>query len=161
MRKDKLPVGVWHEPEDYLGIDWKTYNEMPEPYREIDPKEFLKILVCGGWGVVAANFRQMQLPEETGGMASVHFFLLPYNCVAVANIFEYTWSKSKSNQGLTIPSHGEAYNRLRFFKVGCDHKFREMTFKEAAERDCEHWGRHCHVYICDGCDTIQTVDSSG
>ena len=161
MRKDKLPVPEWHEPEDYLGIDWTSYNKMPEPYREIDYKEFLKILVCGGWGVAATNFRQIQLPEETGGIASVHFFLLPFNCVAVADIFEYTWSKSARDQGLKINSHGRAYHRLRFFKVGCDHKFREMSPEEAREGGGMHWGRHCHCYICDKCGTKQTVDSSG
>ncbi len=161
MRKDKLPVGVWHEPEDYLGIDWKTYNEMPEPNREIDYKEFLEILVCGGWGVSGTNFRQVRLPEETGGLASVNFFLLPFTCVAVADIFEYTWSKSRRDQGLKIDSHGKAYHRLRFFKVGCDHKFREMDAKETTERGGEHWGKFCHPSICDECGTLQTVDSSG
>ncbi len=161
MRTDKLPLGVWHEPKDYLGIDWKTYNKMPEPYREIDYEEFLKILVCSGWGVVATNFKQLQLPEETGGAASVNFFLLPYNCVAVADIYEYTWSKSKRDQGLKIDSHGKAYHCLRFFKVGCDHKFREMSVKETVERGGIHDGAFCHAYICDKCGTKQTVDSSG
>ena len=134
---------------------------MPEPYREIDPKEFLKILVCGGWGISATNFRQVHLPDETGGIVPIHFYLLPFTCVAVAKVFEYKWSKSRSNQGLTIPSHGEAYNRLRFFKVGCDHEFREMSPKETVERGGKHWGMHCHANICDECGTLQTLDSSG
>ena len=161
MRKNKLPVPEWHEPEDYLGIDWTSYNKMPEPYREIDHKEFLEILVCGGWGVSGTNFRQVKLPEETGGIAAVNFFLLPYTCVAVAHIYEYTWSKSRRDQGLKIDSHGKAYHRLRFFKVGCDHKFREMSSKETAERGGVHMGTFDHHYICDKCDTLQTVDSSG
>jgi len=137
-------------------------NHMPTPFTEIDHKEFLKLMVCGDLGLAGTNFRQVHLPGE-GGIKSVHFFLFPAHCIAAADIFEYNWSRNRSDQGLKVSRWKESYYRLRFFRIGCSHGNMKEVSHEFAQKELgiRTWGMHCHVSYCPDCGYHRAVDSSG
>ena len=43
----------------------------------------------------------------------------------------------------------------------CVHEFVEISQQESCKRGIYHWGMFCHIYICNKCPEVRTVDSSG
>jgi len=169
MSKDeRLPVAAkWYEPEDYLGINWKPEgkrhhnNLMPEPYEEIDEKEFLSLLLCGDMSLAGINYRQVFLPDEKG-QRPVHFFLFHNKCIAATTNYEYDWSKDKG-KGIEVGRRKESYYKLRFFRIGCNHEMKEVTHDYARKElglGGKFWDRFDHVYHCEKCGYYRVVNSS-
>lgn len=50
--------------------------------------------------------------------------------------------------------------KIRYYRVGCNHKFKELSAKEAEEKGQHHFGRCYHVIECIHCGYIRAYDSS-
>lgn len=50
---------------------------------------------------------------------------------------------------------------LRYFKWGCDHKYKELTKEQAEAAGLVHYGSFWHVNVCQVCGNVDSYDSSG
>lgn len=169
--KGMPPLQVWYEPENYHGINWEPerdrhpHNLMPEPYKEIDKDEFIYHFMCGDTGLLGINFRQVYLPDEPHWV-SAHFYLFHNKCLAATTRFEYDTSHNPG-KGAVVGRHkvGRGYSqyKVRFFRIGCEHKGLKEVSKDFAVEKLGYSSKmwfHCdHVYYCEECGYHRKVNS--
>jgi hypothetical protein len=66
----------------------------------------------------------------------------------------------KQASGFAI-RHDYYEGKIRYFRVGCDHDYGELSQKEARKRGIAHFGNCYHVTECKKCGKILSYDSSG
>lgn len=57
-------------------------------------------------------------------------------------------------------AHDYWEKKIRWFRYGCEHKYREMSQAEARGRNIPHFGMCYHVYECESCKHVMAQDSS-
>jgi hypothetical protein len=50
--------------------------------------------------------------------------------------------------------------KLRYFKFGCEHKYRNISLEEAIDRNLPRPARCLHIGECEKCNHILSTDSS-
>lgn len=117
-----------------------SYNAMPTPYTEITQDEWAAYIST--WGLVGKFYDSRQVLD------------LPDRGFAVVQISWY------HDRGLAIV-HSITHGGLKFYRIGCDHAWRELPQAECRERGIYHAGNCYHVSECATCGYVEAVDSSG
>jgi hypothetical protein len=129
-----------------------SYNDFPPNWREITQEEFASSLFFSytpDW----IDFRQM-LPPRVPGKPST------YSGMVSAYLY-FFWNKT--GIGIVSTYEGKTYNAkkvLKYFKFGCDHKYRELSREESAKKGRTHHGMCYHIEECTTCGHIWEYDSS-
>jgi hypothetical protein len=132
---DQLTTGKMSKP------DWVTdmghHNAMPEPCREIDIHRFLHMV--GIYNPKAIDRRQIIVGPNSAMESTTIFWF--HNC-GMAFVHPSKWDCK--------PEGGIEYDlsQCKFFEIGCDHKYGELTQKECRERGMSHYGHCWHVMEC-------------
>ena len=122
------------------------FNTAPKGWTEITEAEFAKSNFFQ-YTFVEHEFRQLLRDfdgNEFGEMIAVRMFYLP-------NEVGYALSNSDYR---TI-------GRIRYFRFGCEHVYRELGMEESERIGVKHYGMFCHVYECGKCGHVNVQDSSG
>jgi len=127
---------------DEIVSGWKwlesygSYNEMPRPFREITEAEYIRYLR-------SESIQYMDYKQVTdlidGRFMTIRIFWL-------------------YNRGIGVVFDRET---IRYYQMGCHHKYRELSMSESRERGVSHFGNCYHVLECTKCLHIQSIDSSG
>jgi len=113
---------------------------IPEPWVKVDATQFFEWLQT--YSPQYTEFRSVKrFTDDYPYTTSMHIYWFYKNGYAVH--FDY-----RTRELLT-------------WKLGCDHKMKEITQKEAKSQGLSHWGMHCHVYKCTVCGFVESFDSSG
>jgi hypothetical protein len=134
-----------------------NYNEMPEPYHEIGLNEFLHRSSIGGFEF--QEHRQISFPEPDEYRISSYMhkvrILWGYDRgIAIVYPGHWTCGKDAFGYGIIYP------NPVRFFHIGCDHEYHELSQEECGKRGINHFGMCWHVYECPKCGMRHADDSS-
>lgn len=128
--------------------DFGTYNIMPTPCIEIDENDY--IILTQLYVPNYIEFRQVLNIPDASTILSTQIYW--YYNFAIAIVYPDNWGlerdKVKYDTG------------LRYFRIGCEHDFRELTRKECLNREIDHYGMCYHVYECENCGVIEAHDSS-
>jgi hypothetical protein len=150
------------EQRTYIGITWPPYQQMPRPHQEISQSDFMRLMFCGPYSVEGIFYFPLWLSDDDKMPWSVRFFWFPDYGLAVAT--NYTLKGSLQEQqtlpGLWIPDSPNAGYQVRFFRVGCEHHYVELSPTEIERLNIIH-GDFDHVYQCAHCGNIQHTNSSG
>jgi hypothetical protein len=140
------------------GIDWEAkspgYNQencMPRPYREITHAEFMDLMFCGNYSMEGTYYRSVY--DIVDKYASVHFYHYPLYTLAVAVRYDSPKILKELEQAGYMPlaKTGEYGYALKFYKVGCDHKWSQDQGR----------GMFDHRFTCLLCGQTHGYDSSG
>lgn len=164
----------WSEPIDF-GANWnhrsrhpsKDYlmapsNSMPTPYKELSLDDFLKLAYCRPYAPTGEQvFRQVMDLDALGTMWSVRF--THYNDYSLAVAAKWAHGSLEITHAAFVKDDAGGYGHyLRFFRVGCSHKYREVTPEYARQTlKISHYGNCYHVYECGICGHTYAEDSSG
>lgn len=116
------------------------FNTVPAEWREVSEKEFAQSSAFTH-SPIRRDYRQI-LPEGEPHTLSVWLNFM-HDGTGWAMASDY-WA-----------------GKVRFFKFGCAHKYRELGSEECRERGLFHGGNCYHVYLCEACAHVNAVDSSG
>lgn len=118
-----------------------SYNVMPTPYTEITQDDWVAYIRT--WGLVGEFYDSRQVLDlpDTHGFARV----------------QISWYHDR---GMAIV-HPNKEADLKFYRIGCYHKHRELSQAECRERGIYHAGNCYHVSECATCGHVEAVDSSG
>lgn len=128
-------------------------NSEPVGMREITEAEFAQsefFTFCP----VAIEYRQIipKRPEGTKGV-QVH------NKVYSIRIY---WMNTEPGQADGFAMRNDYYEgKVRYYRVGCDHDYKELSVAEARKKGHSHFGNCYHVTECAHCKRIFAYDSSG
>lgn len=128
------------------------YNDFPPNWREITQDEFARSLFFH-YTPDFIDFRQMYEKDKDGKRA--------YNAPYTSGKLFFFWNKT--GIGIVDTYEDKKYNAkkiLRFFKFGCEHKYRELSREESAKKGRTHFGRCYHIEECTTCGHIWEYDSS-
>lgn len=131
------------DDEEYLSHAkvYGGYNDKPPNWTEITASEFARSKFFT-YNFTKYEFRQFQDPEHNKGymgFQSAKLFYMPFN------------------DGYGMYNHrGE----VRYFRFGCEHKWRAVTPEECHKRKILHFGRNFSVVECELCGYINSYDSS-
>jgi len=142
-----------HIPKDrkekdnfYKQFQWLTalgnFNTLPQPNFESTQERFLNKLHHGG--LLGISYRQCIL-KENNSYSNVNIYFFRDEAFAVA----YKIKGVKYDISSPI-----------VYKIGCEHKFRELSMKECNEKGIPHFGHCYHVYYCDICGMHKSYDTS-
>ena len=83
------------------------------------------------------------------------------------NFQQFTINKTVYNATIHLYSDGTGFSivadywngKVRYFAVGCAHKWRELDQETCKERNILHFGKCYHVQECQACGWIENYDS--
>jgi len=147
---------IGHIPDWALKLDWKNDQTIPGPYKEISMEEWILAGICGGYSPQQSFYAGLHIPGEFewfGGWAcDIHLY--PFYGLVNAHMHSYDpidESKVALGKGHRIRRDEYITYTIRYFKIGCDHKWKEVPEES----------RMClHTYICTKCGMKNAVDSS-
>ena len=123
--------------------DFGTFNEMPKPYREITATEFWAEFVS--YSPDYQEYRQVCNFLDYKTMRPCRLYWWRNRGTAV--ILPQQW-KPNRNGGSIIYTE-----EPRYFLLGCEHAWREISYQEAKERNLPHDGYQFHLSECTKCKT--------
>jgi len=168
----------WIEPT-YLNIDWSKNNHIATPAIEITRDEFDLLRDHCIYGLRGINYdNTIRLPDapegerlgQDGNSWNIHYYFYPFCAIAVADCFfwrekDYEEDSFRKGLGDFLPDNNyERYTSgyaRRYFRIGCEHKWIELSQAESKKRGISHYGNCWHVNYCDECGEVWTYDSSG
>lgn len=120
--------------------DPNRYNDPPNGLREISETEFAKSTFFT-YPILAIEFRQVLIGDSYKHL----------------NIF---WMN-------TNPKHADGFavsadywgGKVTYYRVGCDHRFVELSQEESERKGHRHWGMCYHIFECEKCGKIEKYDS--
>jgi len=117
------------------------YNDAPPNMIELTEKEWVQ---SGYFSrePVFKEFRQFII-KSLNGRDTYHNFNLHY---------------MDENSGFAI-THEFYEGKVRVFKFGCDHKYKELCYKECIDKGITHFGGCYHVNECENCGHVLSYDS--
>lgn len=115
-------------------------NEVPTNWREVSEKEFAQSNAFT-YAPQKREYRQI-LPEGEPHIIGVWLNFM-HDGTGWAMASDY-WA-----------------GKVRFFKFGCEHRYRELGSAECRERGIQHFGMCWHVSECEKCGDVRSVDTSG
>lgn len=119
------------------------YNDPPPNLKEMSELEWAQSTYFSR-DPIHKEFRQFVI-TGTNGRDTFHNFNLFY---------------MDEHSGYAITS--EYYEgKVRAFKFGCEHKYKELSQSECKEKEIRHFGSCYHVTECEKCGHIMCYDSSG
>jgi|WetSurSiteA1Bulk_404760.scaffolds.fasta_scaffold116627_1 hypothetical protein len=147
---DKITQASEVEQNRFLeSIEWLKsfggFNTMPEPYEEITEDEYFKKM--NNYSPDFVEYRQVLFKNDKLNewlnkyYQGIHIYW--FHDEALAFVHDY-WGK-----------------KTYFFRIGCNHEYRELGSQECRERGITHWGNCWHVYECKKCGHSMAQDSSG
>lgn len=72
------------------------------------------------------------------------------------------WMNTEPGQADGFAMRNDYYEgRMRYYRVGCDHDYQELSVAEARKKGHMHFGNCYHVTECAHCKRIFAYDSSG
>ena len=132
------------------GIDYGTYNTLPQPFMEITESDYIQRI--GSQTMRYTEFRQVY---EDGFSHHLNTRIEWYHDIAIAIVFPTEWSSDS-----TLKFGIRFKQPLRYFYIGCDHKWKELSAEKARKAGVPHYGMCYHVYYCDDCGRTMASDSS-
>ena len=138
-----------------------NYNNLPDPIRPSDIHEFLH--VYGHSTPIEEEFRQIMGKDKDflGGNKKYSYIpvkILWFGTQAFLMTMPMDWDIDRGESGKESKI---VYHDLpRYFKVGCDHQFNELSQKESREIGVYHGGSCYHVIKCTKCGLVDAYDSS-
>jgi hypothetical protein len=148
------------EQREYIGITWPTHQKMPEPYQEIDHNEFIRLMFCSPYSLEGIFYRQLWVPGDDTRPRPVRFFWYPDYGLAATEKYVLKDYYDKQMGYFWVPNGGSAGHELRFFRIGCEHHFVELTPAEIEQMNILYGGSHDHVHQCTDCGHITNTNSS-
>lgn len=127
------------------------YNHKPPNWRELTEEEFARSDFFT-YGPTQMEFRQFSDPEHNNGYKGAQSVFLFY--VHAGHGYGIY---SSYGQEMFV---GSRQKRLRIFRFGCEHTYKELDQKECRELKVPHFGRCYHVLQCTKCGYIYSYDSS-
>lgn len=120
------------------------YNSAPAGWREITEKEFAQSHFFT-YSPASMEYRQIRdLPDGT----------------RLTSLLACTMFNMHDGTGYAM-EHKLWDGKVKYYKYGCDHDYKELGVSESAEHGIQHYGQHCHVYLCKKCNHLKQEDSSG
>lgn len=136
IEDNQFPLPPWL---DQMG----NYNHLPKPAVPCSMEEFWKTMRIHP--IIFMDYRQVYLVEDNDkNRKSLHLH--------DARLFFF----HNQAYAIVIGFDGDP----QAYRLGCIHQWRELNEKECSTRNIHHEGRCYHVYECDLCGTIRSVDSS-
>lgn len=152
-----------------MGITYPTSStgfrlqQMLQPAKEIDVREFTRLMFCGGYSPDVHLYEQLhgatgQEPSAVGesgvqhiGNANYYIFFSSGYALCAVTLYEReaaldAWFIAKGETVVSLYAHG-----VRFYRIGCAHRNRRHKSPQLFE----------HHYICMDCGHEMVVDSSG
>jgi len=115
------------------------FNEMPQPFRQIDENEYINL--TRNQVPEFREYRQIVLGNPC--VSEVNIYYYPQCAVAIA--YPDNWH---SKDGRVTWNEG-----LRYYRIGCNHQWRDMTEDERHQRDIRLY-RGDHAKVCDSCGQV-------
>jgi len=134
-------------PED---IDRTDYNSLPRPFVEITESDYIQRIGAGTPQYI--EFRQVY---EDGFSHHLNTRIEWHHDIAIAIVFPAEWTCDND-----LKFRIRFKQPLRYFYIGCDHKWKELSTEQARALDVPHYGACYHVYMCSECSRITAQDSS-
>lgn len=129
------------EYSDEESPDPSGFNSEPIGLKEISEKEFAQSDFFT-YSPVALEYRQVM--PKNGKVYSLRIF----------------WMNTTPGQANGFAMHSDYWGgKIRYYKVGCDHKYRELSASEAKDKGHHHSGNCYHVTECIHCGRIFSYDS--
>jgi len=140
----RLPKGV---------TEHGHFNEMPKPWREATVNEYVRTRKSyNPYYFESRNVLQKASDGVTIGNVTIEWF----HHVGFAVRMPNKWHVDRDEPG------GIVYDEpIRYFRIGCDHRNRELSRDECRERGIIYGGNCYHVVECIECGHIEAYDSSG
>ena len=123
--------------------DFGDYNTMPKPFSEITVDEYIHKK-----NSVVNYCERRYITHGNIGHIHVEWF----SDFGLAVRYPEKW-KFENNQIIYKEP-------IKYYKIGCNHSFVELSYDECKENDIRHFGRCWHVYKCTICGIMNAADSS-
>jgi hypothetical protein len=115
------------------------YNDAPSGWREISEEEFAKSSFFT-YSFRYTETKQIRCLPQYESMLAVRLFYM----------------RDHTGYGM---AHDYWGGRIRYFRFGCVHKWKELSQKECGKRSIGHHGRCFHVEECSECKHVRSYDS--
>lgn len=153
---DSMNFGKKPEKPDWVE-DMGSFNSLPKPIRKSNFQEFLHVYKHA---IPHEEIRQVMGEDNKNILKGQYSYtpvkILWFRNVAFALTMPQNWHTDKSNGRCDIVYD----DPIRFFRIGCEHEYRELSQKECKEQNIYHAGRCWHVNKCEKCSHIEAYDSS-
>lgn len=145
-RNDK--TGEWirmneYQLRQYIN-DIGNYNSMPTPWKEINVNKYIHKRSSN----IPIKFESRYVLHDNVGRVNIDFF----NDFALAVRLPEKWKLVNDEIVYT--------EDFKYYLIGCDHSYKELSYIECKEKGIPHYGRCWHVNECEHCGKISSVDSS-
>lgn len=143
-----LKTGEWIYSDEYqlrqYVEDFGDYNSMPSPWQEISVNKYIHKRSSHK----PIKFESRYVTNNNIGYVNIEFF----NGFGLAVRLPNKW-KLQNNEIVYVED-------FRYYLIGCDHSFNELSYYECKERGIPHYGKCWHVHECVKCKKIESADSS-
>lgn len=133
---DEKIVGSWLQ-------DFGDYNTMPKPFSEITVDEYIHKK-----NSVVKYYERRQITHGNYGSIHIEWF----HDFGLAVKYPEKWKLENNKIIYKEP--------IKYYKIGCNHAFEELSYDECKEKGISHFGKCWHVYKCTICGTVNSQDSS-
>lgn len=140
-----------------LSLEWTAGNIMPASYQEITQFEYMGLGDLGHEAEDESYYEGFNIPNEPewfGGW-SCHIRVYGTYGTVLAHIgANRITDRHIQGEGIIVPPTSRNGNTYiaRFFRIGCDHKWRPVPSDSSM---------HYHVFHCQKCNSRMSQDSSG
>jgi hypothetical protein len=129
---------------------WGGYNEMPDPFKEISWHKYFHFFRREAGH--HEEHRQVMISREGKRNFARSIHIEWYSSYGLALESPGDWTlKDNELHYLEEP---------RYFYLGCNHDWQELSVKEASEHGVHHFGNCYHVNKCKLCGLVNSYDSS-
>ena len=119
-----------------------NYNAPPVGMKEISEKEFAQSSFFV-YSFVATEYRQVLINKK---YMDIKIF----------------WMNIEPDQADGFAVHNDYWGgKVTYYRVGCEHKYKEMSQDDARKEGHQHFGMCYHVSKCTKCGKVISYDSSG
>jgi hypothetical protein len=133
-------------------VDRGHFNEMPSPWREASVSEYVRQRGCYS----PAYFESRNVLQQTAdGVTIGNITIEWYHNVGFAIRMPNKWHYDRSEVGKIVYDEP-----IRYFRIGCEHDYTELSQAECRARGIQHMGHCWHVTECGKCGHIESYDSS-
>lgn len=131
------------------GVEYnESYNELSTPYVECSADEY--ILKRSHYTPQFVDYKQVSgLGSEVYKPVCIEWF----HDIGYAIVWPVDWKIDKNNQIVYKEP-------VKYYRIGCSHKFEELSYAQCKKENIYHGGNCYHVYRCEKCGTVEAHDSS-
>lgn len=136
MDQSEMPTPKWI-------TNMGGFNHLPEPFALCEAKDFWFMFQI--WSPEAIEFRQVYLDHTT-----------PEGIKQQMHNTQIYWFYNTAFALLRFNNE----DAPRFFRLGCNHTYEELSQDQSRREGITHHGRSYHVYRCSKCSYVKSEDSS-